>query len=120
MEDGGGVDETEGVLLCVIDASPLFGMEDGGGVDETGGLLLWVVEPSPLVGFEDGGCVDETGVISVEECRARNASRFLSASSADDSDKSEVVDCPLSDSVKLGVVVMAEVAEVDVASGPSS
>ena len=44
----------------------------------------------------------------------------LSLSPASDSDTSEVDDCPLSDSVTLGVVVIAEVADVGVASGPRS
>ena len=85
-----------------------------------GTILLWLVAPSPLFGVEDGGGVDETGTVVVEGCRARNSSRLLSPSPADESDTSEVDDCPLSDGVRLSVVGIAEVAEVGVASGPRS
>ena len=59
-------------------------------------------------------------MVVVEDCRAKNASRSLSLSPAADVDITEVDVCPLSASVTLGVVVIAEVAEVGVASGPRS
>ena len=84
-----------------------------------GTVLLCVVAPSPLK-LEDGDSTDETGAVVVEDCKAKNASRSLSPAPADDTDTSEVDDCPSSDSVTLGVVGIAEVAEVGVASAPRS
>lgn len=84
-----------------------------------GTVLLCVVAPS-LLEVEDGDRTDETGAVVVEDCGAKDASRSLSLAPADDTDTSEVDDSPSSDSVTLGVVVIAEVTEVGVASAPRS
>ena len=84
-----------------------------------GTILLCVVAPPPAE-LEDGGSVGEAGIGVVEGFRAKDASRSPALSPVDDSDTSEVDDCPFSAGVKVGVVVIAEVAEVGVASAPSS
>ena len=84
------------------------------------GTALLCVVPSRRIVIEDGSDDDEIGAVVVDGCRANNASRSTSSSPANDGDVSEVDDCSLADDVTLGMVVMAEVAEVGVASGPKS
>ena len=88
-------------------------------VSLTGTVLLCVIAPSPLE-LENGESVDETGAVVVDDCRAKDASRSLSLSPVSDCDASELDVCPLSDSVTLGIAVIADVAEVGVASASRS
>ena len=81
--------------------------------------LLCVIIPLPSFGLEDGGGADETGVAVVDGRRA-NASLSLSSSPADVRERSEDDDCPMSDDVTLGVVVIVGVAEVGVAPASRS